>query len=97
MVQPLNIMGFPDGTYIPPAQVGNARDTGSIPGSGRPPGGGRGNPLQDSCLGNPMGRGAWWATIYGVAKSQAPLRDRALLTAKNLVYGVIVSPKADFC
>ena len=47
----------------------NARDTGSIPGLGRLPGGGKGNPLQYSCLGNPMDRGAWWATVHGVAKS----------------------------
>ena len=45
-----------------------ARDTGSIPGSGRSPGGGHGNPLQCSCLGNPMHRGAWWATVHGVTK-----------------------------
>ena len=40
----------------------NARDVVSVPGSGRSPGDGNGNPLQDSCLGNPMERGAWWAT-----------------------------------
>ena len=44
--------------------------TGSIPGGGRVPGQGNGNPLQYSCLENPMGRGAWWATVHGVAKSQ---------------------------
>ena len=49
----------------PPASAG---DVGLIPGSGRPPGKGSGNPLQYSCLGNPMGRGAWWATFHGVAK-----------------------------
>ena len=42
---------------------------GSIPGSGRPPGEGHGYPLQYSCLGNPMDRGAWWATVHGVTKS----------------------------
>ena len=47
----------------PPA---NARDMGSIPGSGRPPGGGRGNPLQYSCLENPIDRGAWWAIVHRV-------------------------------
>ena len=46
----------------------NALDLGSIPGSGRPPGGGNGNPLQYPCLGNPMDRGAWQATVHGVAK-----------------------------
>ena len=48
----------------------NAGDASSIPGSGRPPGGGNGNPLQYSYLGNPMGRGAWWATVCGVTMSQ---------------------------
>ena len=51
----------------PPA---NAGDTGSISGLGRSPGGGNGNPLQNSCLENPLDRGAWQAPVYGVAKSQ---------------------------
>ena len=51
----------------------DAEDTGSIPGSGRSPGEGNGNPLQYSCLGNLMDRGAWWATVRGVTKSQAQL------------------------
>ena len=55
----------------------NTEDAGSIPGSGRFPGEGNGNPLQFSCLGNPMGRGAWWTTIHGVTKSQTWLRDQA--------------------
>ena len=55
----------------PPA---NAGDTGSIPGLGRPPGGGNGNPLQYSCLENPMDRGAWWATVHGVSKSRTQLK-----------------------
>ena len=46
----------------------NAGDQGLIPGLGRSPGEGNGNPLQYSCLGNPMDRGAWWATVHGVAK-----------------------------
>ena len=53
-----------------PANTGDAKDVGSIPGSGRSPGGGRGNPLQYSCLENPMGRGAWWATVHVVAKNE---------------------------
>ena len=53
----------------------NARDPGSIPGWGRSPGEGNGNPLQYSCLENSMDRGAWWATVYGVAKSQTRLSD----------------------
>ena len=46
----------------------NVGDPGSVPGLGRPPGEGNGNPLQYSCLGNPMDRGAWWATVHGVAE-----------------------------
>ena len=53
----------------PPASAGVIRDTGSIPGSGRSSGGRHGNPLQDSCLENPMDRGAWRATVHGVTKS----------------------------
>ena len=59
----------------PPASARDIRDTGSIPGSGRSPGGGYGNPLQYSCLENPMDRGAWQATVHGVAKSQTGLSD----------------------
>ena len=51
-----------------PASAGDARDVGSLPGSGRSPGVGNGNPLQYSCLKNSMDRGAWWATVHGVAK-----------------------------
>ena len=51
-----------------PANAGDAEDMGSIPGSGRSPGGVSGNPLQYSCLENPMDRGAWWASVGGVAK-----------------------------
>ena len=66
--------GFPGGSVIknPPA---NAGDSGSIPRSGRSPGGGNGNPLQYSCLGSPMDRGAWWATVHGVTKSRTKLSD----------------------
>ena len=52
-----------------PASVGDLRGKGSIPGSGRSPGGGHGNPLQYSCLENSMDRGAWWATVHRVAES----------------------------
>ena len=55
----------------PPANAGDIRDVGLIPGSGRCPGGGHGNPHQCSCLENPRDGGAWWAAVYGVA--QAPL------------------------
>jgi len=53
-----------------PANSGDAGDMGSIPGLGRSPGGGNGSPLQYSCLGNPIDRGAWLATVHGIAKSQ---------------------------
>ena len=52
-----------------PANAGDIRDVGLIPGSGRFPGGGNGYPLQDSCLENPMDRGIWWAMVYRVAKN----------------------------
>ena len=52
------------------ANAGDTRDAGSIPGLGRSPGGGNGSPLQYSCLGNPMDRGDWQATVFEVAKSQ---------------------------
>ena len=53
----------------PPADAGDIRDMGSIPGSGRSPGGGHGNPLQYSCLENPMDRGAWRAVVHRVTES----------------------------
>ena len=60
-------MGFPDGSVVKnlPASTG---DAGSIPGSGRSPGGGNGNSLQYSHLENPMDSGAWWGTVHGVTK-----------------------------
>ena len=60
------------GTMVknPPANAGDVRDTGSIPGLGRSPGEGNGNPLQNSCLKNPMNSGGWWATVHGVAQSR---------------------------
>ena len=58
-----------------PANTGDIRDASSIPGSGRSPGGGRGDPLQYSCLGNPMDRGAQQTTVYMVTKRQTRLSD----------------------
>ena len=57
------------GVKNPYASAGDVRDSGSIPGSGRSPGGVHSNPLQYSCLVNPMDRGPWWATVHGVTKS----------------------------
>ena len=64
--------GFLGGTVVrnPPASAGDARDAGSIPGSGRTPGEGNKNPLQYSCLEISMDRGIWWATAHVVTKSQ---------------------------
>ena len=65
------IMGFSGGSVvnIPPVMQEMHLDTGLIPGLGRSPGGGHGNPLQYSCLENLMDRGAWRATVHGVTKS----------------------------
>ena len=57
------------------ASARNVGDLGSIPGSGRSPGGGNGNPLQYSCLENPTDGGAWWATVHGVTKSRTRLSN----------------------
>ena len=60
-----------------PANAADLRDMGSIPGSGRSPGEGNGNPLQYSCLGNPMDRGAWQTTVLGITKNQTGLSAHA--------------------
>ena len=52
-----------------PANAGDPRDVGSVPGSGRAPGVGKGNPLQYCCLENSMDRGSWWATVHGIRES----------------------------
>ena len=59
----------------PPAKAGDGRGMGLIPGSGRSPGGGRGSPLQDSCLEDPMDRGGWWAAVHGGTESRTQLRQ----------------------
>ena len=61
------LLGFPGGSVVQNSPA-NAGDKGLIPGSGRSPGEGNGNPLQYSCLGNPMERGGWWATVHGAKK-----------------------------
>ena len=70
--------GFPGASEVK-ASAWNAVDPSSIPGSGRSPGEGNGNPLQYSCLENPMEGGAWQATVHGVAKSWTQLSDFTLL------------------
>ena len=69
----LVLLGLP--WWLSGKESAYAGDTGLIPGSGRPPGGGSGNPLQYSCLENPMDRGAWQAIVHRVAKSQTQLSD----------------------
>ena len=61
----------------PSANAEDTRDAGLIPQWGRSPGVGNGNPLQHSCLEDSMNRGAWWATVHGVAKSQTQLNTQA--------------------
>ena len=63
-------VGFPGGSVVKnlPANAGDIRDSGSVPGSGRSPGEGHGSPFQYSCLENPIDRGAWWATVLRVTQ-----------------------------
>ena len=70
----LTILGFPDGSDGK-VSAHNEGELGLIPGLGRSPGEGNGNPLQYSCLENSMDGGAWWATVCGVAKSRTRLSD----------------------
>ena len=74
-IQPLVCMGFTGGSHSKES-ICNVGDLGSIPGLGKSPRGGHGNPLQHSCLENSMDRGAWWAAVHGVAKSRTQLRFR---------------------
>ena len=78
-MHPWTLWGFPGGSEVK-ASASNVGDLGSIPGSGRYPGEGNGNPLQCSCLVNPMNGGAWWATVHRVAKSQTRLSDLTMDT-----------------
>ena len=67
MLNAVHTLGFPRGLVVKSLPA-NAGDRGLIPGLGRSPGEGNGNPIHYSCLGNPMDRGAWWATVRGVTK-----------------------------
>ena len=79
--EPAVMMGFPGDTVVKkkkknlPANAADTGHVGSIPGLGRSTGVGNGNPLQHSCLENSTDRGAWWATVHGVTKSQTRLSD----------------------
>ena len=68
-----------------PASAGDLRDMSLIPALGRSRGGGNGNPPQYSCLENPMDRGAWWATVHGVANSQTRLKQQHARTSVGTV------------
>ena len=76
----------------PPANSGDARDEGSIPGSGRSPGVGNGNPLQYSCLENSMDRGAWQPAVHEVSTglTQLSTHKQALVCEQLLVCGIII-------
>ena len=79
------MLGFPSGSVVKnPSANSGARS--SIPESGRFPGDGNGNPLQFSCLGNPMDRGAWQARVHGVTKSQTQLKGLAHIHVKCLAH-----------
>ena len=77
----LNLTGFPGGSEVK-ASAYNVGDLDSIPGSGRSPGEGNGNPLQYSCLEKPMDRGAWWATVHGVEKSRTRLSNFTFINSE---------------
>ena len=70
VAQNCHMYGFPDGTVVKnaPANAGDTRHAGSIPGLGRSPGEGNGDPLQYSCLEHPTDRGAWWAIVHGFTR-----------------------------
>ena len=74
--------GFPGGSVVKNLPT-DAGDAGSISGSGRFPGGGNGNPLQYSCLGNPMDRGVWWATVHAHAK-ESDMTEHTLLIKERI-------------
>ena len=85
-------MGSPGGTAVKNLPA-NSRNMGSIPGSGRSPGVGNGNKLQYSCLENPRDRGAWWATVLRVAKSQTQLKR---FSTDAHIYVLLLLPVSEF-
>ena len=76
----------------PAASIGDERDAGLIVGSRRSPGEGNGNPLQNSCLENPMDRGAWQATVHRVTKSWAQLKQLRIYTSTHIPNGKCGNP-----
>ena len=77
-----------------PVNAGDLRDASSIPGWGRVPGGGHSNPLQYSCLENPMDRGAWWATVHRVTKSCAGLKRLSMYACNIYILSFLSLPPA---
>ena len=88
-----NIRGFPGDRVAknPPANAGNARDVGLIPGLGGSPGEGKGNPLHYFCLENFMDRGAWWTTVHGAMKSQTQLSMHTHITHTHIQHYLCAS------
>ena len=90
------LLGFPGGTSgkNTPAHAGDIRDSGLIPGWGRSPGRGHGNPLQYFCLENPMNRGAWWTMVHKIPKSQTRLKWLSMHTCILLLGNVIFTTQS---
>ena len=74
-----------------PANTGDGSKAGSVPGSGRSPGGGHGDPLQYSCLENPTDKGAWWFAVHRVTKSWTRLTMHIKQTTKENAQGILLS------
>ena len=91
-------MGFSGGPSgkEPACQRRRHKRLGFNPWSGRSPGGGHGNPFQYSCLENPMDRGAWWTTVYRVAKSQTQLKLLSAHTHRRAIANTFTPPSAMF-
>ena len=97
-----NKQGFPGGSVVKklPANAGDTEDSGLIPELGRSPGGGNGNPLQYSCLGNPKDRGVWWATTHVVIKEMdinQQLSMHAFLVSTQMHSGLLVNKISEKC
>ena len=93
------VLGFPGGALVKnlPANAEDERDVGLIPGLGRSPGGGHSNPLQYSCLENPMDRGAWRATVHSLTESDTPgVTEHAGMRAHSVCVSVLIAPVYPF-
>ena len=85
---------FPSGSVVnhPPASAGDSRDAGSVPGPGGSPGGGNGDPLQYSCLENPMDREALQTTVHAVAKTQTRLKQLSPHASSDMKFIALQGP-----